>query len=400
MANVEHPEKNNLDFSNTRIAFQYLSNLSLNWAHFLFKMIASPSLVKFSEASIKFAMRLGLPIDFIIEKTMYQHFVGGGSLSACKKVVEKLGSFGVSSVLDYAAEGCESEHDFDESCQEILRSIEFAGKSPYIHFAVFKMTAMARFALMEKIQKKRALDTEEQKEWQRVEERIGKLCQRAKDLGIKLMVDAEESWIQDTIDHLTIKLMQTYNTERAVVFTTLQMYRHNRLAYLKHLFEIASEQGFFIGVKFVRGAYIEKEHERAKSLGYESPCHLSKEATDRDYDAAINFSVENLDRISIFAGTHNQQSTTNLVAKMRQFKIAVGDDRIHFSQLYGMSDNLSFNLGHYGYNVTKYVPYGPVKKVMPYLFRRAEENTSIQGQMSRELTLIEKELDRRKASEK
>jgi proline dehydrogenase len=353
-------------------------------------------LVKLSERLIRFALKLGLPIEFLIKKTVYRQFVGGKDLKDCQPLVEDLRRYGVMAVLDYAAEGCDQEMDFDSSCDEILKSIEFPSNEEGIKFAVFKLTAMARFSLLEKIQKGFEITPSEQDEWSRVATRVERLCQMAAEREIMLMIDAEESWIQDPIDDLALKMMRRFNGNRPVVFNTLQMYRKDRLVYLKSLAQLAKGESFFLGIKFVRGAYLEKERNRALELGYDSPIHETKEHTDRDFDLALDFCLSQADRITVFAGTHNEASTVRLTELMAKYGLPVDDPRVHFSQLFGMSDHISFNLAAKGFNVTKYVPYGPVEKVMPYLFRRAEENTSIKGQMSRELSLIAKERTRRK----
>ncbi len=298
--------------------------------------------------------------------------------------------------MDYSVEGKEEEDQFDAALEMTLKTIEFAKELQAIPFAVFKPTGFGRFELYEKLGEKQTLTPEEQAEWNRVVARFDLVCNDAHAKNVALLIDGEESWMQDAADDLVTEMMRKYNKEKAIVFNTLQMYRWDRLDYLKKLHEQAKKEGFFIGMKLVRGAYMEKEIARAEEKGYPSPICASKEATDENYDAAVRYMIEHLDMMSIFAGTHNELSTYTLMELMQQKGIKTNDDRIWFGQLYGMSDNISYNLAAHGYNVAKYLPFGPVKDVMPYLIRRAEENTSVAGQTSRELTLIKTERNRRK----
>jgi len=303
---------------------------------------------------------------------------------------------GVSSVLDYSVEGKEEEDQFDAALQMTLKTIDFAAERAAIPFAVFKPTGFGRFELYEKLGENQKLNETEQAEWNRVIERFDTVCKAAHQKNVALLIDGEESWMQDAADALVTDMMRKYNKEKAIVFNTLQMYRWDRLDYLGKLHDLAKTEGFYIGMKLVRGAYMEKENKRAEEKGYQSPICVSKEATDINYDAAVHYMVEHLDTMTIFAGTHNEESSYKLIELMQQKNIAKNDDRIWFGQLYGMSDNISYNLAAHGYNVAKYLPFGPVRDVMPYLIRRAEENTSVAGQTSRELTLIKTERDRRK----
>jgi proline dehydrogenase len=383
-------------FKNTQIAFALKSDTELDRAYFLFKMIDNQPLVRIGTAVTNFAIKANLPVEGLIRATVFDHFCGGVNEDDCLSVVDKMFTKRVSSVLDYSVEGKEEEDQFDAALNMTLKTIEFAKEREAIPFAVFKPTGFGRIDLYEKVGEKKALTPEEQAEWNRVEERFDIVCKEAHQKNVALLIDAEESWMQDAADDLVTKMMQKYNKEKAIVFNTLQMYRWDRLDYLKNLHQKALKEGFYIGMKLVRGAYMEKENLRAEENGCISPICSSKEATDVNYDAAVLYMIEHLDKMSIFAGTHNEQSSYSLMELMQERGIKNDDDRIWFGQLYGMSDNISYNLAANGYNVAKYLPFGPVKDVMPYLIRRAEENTSVAGQTSRELSLIKAERDRRK----
>jgi proline dehydrogenase len=383
-------------FNNTQVAFSLKSDTELDRAYFLFKMIANQPLVRIGTAVTNFALKANLPVEGLIRATVFDHFCGGVNEVDCLSVVDKMYTKGVSSVLDYSVEGKEEEDQFDAALEMTLKTIEFAKERLAIPFAVFKPTGFGRFELYEKLGEKQTLTPEEQAEWNRVVERFDLVCKDAHSKNVALLIDGEESWMQDAADDLVTEMMRKYNKEKAIVFNTLQMYRWDRLDYLKKLHELAKKDGFFIGMKLVRGAYMEKEIVRANENGYSSPICASKEATDENYDAAIHYMIDHLDLMSIFAGTHNELSTYTLMELMQEKGIKTNDDRIWFGQLYGMSDNISYNLAAHGYNVAKYLPFGPVKDVMPYLIRRAEENTSVAGQTSRELEMIKSERKRRK----
>jgi proline dehydrogenase len=383
-------------FNNTEVAFALKSDSELERAYFLFKLIESQPLVRIGTAVTNFALKAHLPVEGLIRSTVFDHFCGGVNENDCLSVVDKMFTKGVSSVLDYSVEGKEEEAQFDAALEMTLKTIEFAKERNAIPFAVFKPTGFGRFALYQKIGEGKALTSEEQQEWNRVVARFEKVCQTAHEKDVALLIDGEESWMQDAADELVAQMMQKYNQEKAIVFNTLQMYRWDRLDYLKKLHERAKVEGFYIGMKLVRGAYMEKENARAQEKGYKSPICVSKQATDDNFDAAVLYMLENIDKMSIFAGTHNEKSSYTLMQLMQEKGIAKNDNRIFFGQLYGMSDNISYNLASHGYNVAKYLPFGPVRDVMPYLIRRAEENTSVAGQTSRELTLIKKEKERRK----
>lgn len=383
-------------FNNTQVAFALKSDTELDRAYFLFKMISNQPLVRIGAAVTNFALNAHLPVEGLIRATVFDHFCGGVNENDCLSVVDNMYTKGVSSVLDYSVEGKEEEEQFDAALKMTLKTIEFAKERDAIPFAVFKPTGLGRFELYEKLGEKQMLSAKEQQEWDRVVARFDLVCSEAHKKEVALLIDAEESWMQDATDELVTNMMRKYNKEKAIVFNTLQMYRWDRLDYLKNLHQRAIEEGFFIGMKLVRGAYMEKENNRAKEKGYPSPICASKQATDANYNAAVLYMVDHLEKMSIFAGTHNEESTYNLMKQMEGRGIPTTDQRIWFGQLYGMSDNISYNLADHDYNVAKYLPFGPVKDVMPYLIRRAEENTSVAGQTNRELGLIKAERKRRK----
>ena len=383
-------------FNNTEVAFALKTDTELDRAYFLFKMIDNEPLVRIGTAVTNFALKAHLPVEGLIRATVFDHFCGGTTEEDCLSVVDKMFTKGVSSVLDYSVEGKEEEEQFEAALEMTLKTIEFAKEKLAIPFAVFKPTGLGRFYLYEKIGEKQPLTLEEQKEWNRVVSRFDLICKTAHEKDVALLIDGEESWMQDAADDLVTDMMRKYNKEKAIVFNTLQLYRWDRLDYLKKLHEIAKSEGFFIGMKIVRGAYMEKEHKRAEEKGYPTPICESKEVTDINYDTTMIYMMEHLDTMSIFVGTHNELSSYKVIELMKAKGISKNDNRIWFGQLYGMSDNISYNLAEHGYNVAKYLPFGPVRDVMPYLIRRAEENTSVAGQTSRELNLLKTERDRRK----
>lgn len=383
-------------FNNTQVAFALKTDTELDRAYFLFKMIDNEPLVRIGTAVTNFALKAHLPVESLIRATVFDHFCGGTTEEDCLSVVDKLFTKGVSSVLDYSVEGKEEEEQFDAALQMTLKTVEFAKERKAIPFAVFKPTGLGRFDLYTKIGEKQPLSDEEKKEWDRVVARFELICKTAYEKNVALLIDGEESWMQDAADDLVTEMMRKYNKKKAVVFNTLQLYRWDRLDYLKKLHEQAKAEGFFIGMKIVRGAYMEKENKRAEEKGYPTPICETKEATDINYDLTMAYMMDNLDSMSIFSGTHNESSSYKLIEMMQAKGISKNDVRIWFGQLYGMSDNISYNLAEYGYNVAKYLPFGPVRDVMPYLIRRAEENTSVAGQTSRELNLLKAERQRRK----
>ena len=383
-------------FNNTHVAFALKTDTELERAYFLFKMIANEPLVKIGTAVTNFALKAHLPVEGLIRATVFDHFCGGINEEDCLSVVDKMFTKGVSSVLDYSVEGKEEEEQFDAALKMTLKTVEFAKEKIAIPFAVFKPTGLGRFDLYTKIGEKKPLTIEEQNEWSRVVARFDLICKTAHAKNVALLIDGEESWMQDAADDLVTEMMRKYNKEKAIVFNTLQLYRWDRLDYLKKLHDQAKAEGFFIGMKLVRGAYMEKENKRAQENGYPTPICGSKEATDENYDNTMIYMMDHLDRMSIFIGTHNELSSYKAIELIKSKGLAKNDNRIWFGQLYGMSDNISYNLAEHGYNVAKYLPFGPVRDVMPYLIRRAEENTSVAGQTSRELNLLKTERARRK----
>ncbi len=382
-------------FENTEVAFSLKSDSQLERAYFLFKMIESQPLVRIGTAVTNFALKAHLPVEGLIRSTVFDHFCGGVTEEDCIPNIDNMYTKNVYSILDYSVEGKETEEQFDHALQKTLKTIEFAKEKEAIPFAVFKPTGFGRFALYQKITEGESLTVDEKSEWLRVVERYHTVCKVALDKDVPLLIDAEESWMQDAADNLIEELMEIYNTEKAIVFNTLQMYRHDRLDYLKELHQRAHQKGYHIGMKVVRGAYMEKERARALEKGYPSPICTDKKATDDNYNAAIIYLMEH-SKMALFAGTHNEESSSLLMDLAKKYNISSDDARMWFGQLYGMSDHISFNLANEGYNVAKYVPFGPVRDVMPYLIRRAEENTSVAGQTSRELNLIKTEKKRRK----
>ncbi|NAS13590.1 proline dehydrogenase family protein [Poritiphilus flavus] len=383
-------------FEDTETAFKLKSDSELERAYFLFKLIANEPLVRIGTAVTNFAIKAHLPVDGLIRATVFDHFCAGVSEHDCMPVVDRLWESGVYSVLDYSVEGKETEDPLDHALEKTLYLLDFVKEKKAMPFAVFKPTGYGRFALFQKISEGKKLTTSEEAEWGRVVNRFDTTCKKAHDLDVSLLIDAEESWMQDAADRLVEDMMRKYNSKKAIVFNTLQMYRWDRMDYLKKLHVKAVKENFKIGMKVVRGAYMEKERERAELKGYPSPICASKKASDDNFDAAISYILDHLDVISLFAGTHNESSCYKLMAHMEGKGIPHDDERIGFGQLYGMSDHISFNLAAKGYNVAKYMPFGPVKDVMPYLIRRAEENTSVAGQTNRELELIKKERKRRR----
>ncbi len=385
-----------IDFNNTEIAFQSKSNLQLLRSYLLFKLISKLGLVKITNRLLALALKMHIPIKWVVKPSVYAHFVGGESISDCYKAVRSLEKYRVKAILDYSVEGKESEADIKHALEETLRSVENAGKDANIPFAVFKPTAFTSHHVLEAMSSGKNVSEQTAADGEKFRQRVNILCQAAYDANIPILIDAEDSWFQAFIDQVVEEMMEKYNKEKTIVFNTLQMYRHDRLVFLEESYQKAVKGNYYLGIKFVRGAYMEKERERAAQKGYPDPIQPDKESTDSDYNAGLAFCMEHLDRISIFNGTHNEYSSAYLAQLMADKNVTKNDSRIWFSQLYGMSDHISFNMANMGYNVAKYLPYGPVKHVMPYLFRRAEENTSVAGQTGRELSLIISERKRRK----
>jgi proline dehydrogenase len=402
----------NISFDNTEIAFAHKSNQELKEADFLFSMMSRPWLVQLGSRMAPWSIRVGLPVKSLIRKTIFKQFVGGESLEETIPVAAKLAQYHVQAILDYGVEGKEGEENFDHARDEFIRVIRFAATQPNIPFMSVKVTGMARFGLLEKLDTtmhdakgtslidnyKKALvqiSAEELNEWQRVVARVKAICDAAREAGVGFLIDAEETWIQDPIDALTMLMMDEYNKGKLIVYNTVQLYRHDRLEFLKKSYEAAKNRNFILGAKLVRGAYMEKERKRAKELGLPSPIQPNKEATDSDYNEAIRFCIDRLEQIGLIVASHNEYSNLLTTELLEKKGLPLDHPHVHFSQLYGMSDNITYNLAKAGCSVSKYLPFGPIKDVVPYLMRRAQENTSVGGQTSRELNLIRKELKRR-----
>jgi proline dehydrogenase len=385
-----------LDFNNTQIAFRSKSDADLKRAKMLYLVMGNPTLVKVGGFFSNLSLKLRLPINKIVKQTIYRQFVGGEDIEECLPTINLLYKFNIGTILDYSREGQDDEKELDKTRDEILKTIVEAKDNPKIPFCVFKPSGMVRFPLIEKVaEHPDDLTQEDKEEFNRFVNRVNTVCKASYESGTPILIDAEETWIQAPIDNLMDAMMAKYNKEDIIVFNTVQMYRHDRLDFLEKTLEKAIKGNYKVGMKLVRGAYMEKERERAEEKGYPSPIYPDKATTDMGYNDAQRFCMKNLDNMAVLSGTHNEQSTLELIELIEKYDLDKDDKRVWSSQLLGMSDNLSFNLANNGYNVAKYVPYGPVKDVMPYLMRRAEENTSVAGQTSRELVLINKEMDRR-----
>jgi proline dehydrogenase len=404
-----------ISFDNTKNAFEYKSDKELKKADFLFTSMGYSFLVTWGTKLTPWAIRAGLPVKGIIRKTIFSQFVGGETLEETAPVAKKLSEYHVQVILDYGVEGGEEgEEGFDHACDEFIRVIDYAASQPNIPFMSIKVTGFARYGLLEKLDHSvelnpgslmkryskavEALTAEEKEEWKRVHLRMARICREAAEKNVGVLVDAEETWIQDPVDVLTILMMEQFNKEKTIVFNTIQLYRHDRLQFLHDSFEAAEGRNFILGAKLVRGAYMEKERKRAAEMGYPSPIQPDKRATDRDYNEALELCIEHIDRVSLIIASHNEFSNLYATELMEKKKLPLHHPHIHFSQLYGMSDNITFNLAKAGCAVSKYLPFGPIRDVIPYLMRRAQENSSMSGQTGRELGLIKKELARRKGN--
>jgi len=402
-----------ISFENTENAFEYKSDRELRKAKFLFSSMGYQWLVKLGTKITPWAIHTGLPIKGIIRRTIFAQFVGGETLEQTSKIVEHLGEYHVQAILDYGVEGGEEgESGFDHARDEFIRVIDYAATQPNIPFMSIKVTGISRFGLLEKLDHSLDLNPgslmnryekavaeltpEEKAEWQRVQDRVDMICNAAVKRDVGVFIDAEETWIQDPVDVLSFLMMDKYNKERAIIYNTYQHYRHDRLAFLKDSFEAAEKRNFILGAKLVRGAYMEKERKRADEKNYPSPIQPSKEATDSDYNLAVKFCIDHIDRIAVVVASHNEYSNLYATELLKQRSLPLNHEHVHFSQLYGMSDNITFNLAKAGCHVSKYLPFGPIEEVVPYLMRRAQENSSVAGQTGRELALIKKELTRRK----
>lgn len=404
-------QKVTLNFENTENAFKYKSDKDLKQAQFLFSSMGYQWLVELGTRITPWAIKSGLPIKGIIRNTIFKQFVGGETLEETKPVVDLLGQHHVQVILDYGAEGGQEESSFDHTMQQFINVIDYAGTQPNIPFISVKVTGIARFALLEKLDDlmhrststlvKRyeaalsQLSPQETEEWNRVVARTESICQHAMAQNMGVLIDAEETWIQDPVDALVMLMMDKYNKGVCLVYNTLQLYRHDRLAFLRSMMEAGKERGFVVGAKLVRGAYMEKERKRAEDMGYPSPIQPDKESTDRDYDEAVQLCIDHLDQCSLILASHNENSNNLAVDLLQKKGLPINHERVHFSQLFGMSDNITFNLAKAGCNVSKYLPFGPIEEVIPYLMRRAQENSSVGGQTGRELMFIKKEIIRR-----
>ena len=401
-----------ISFDNTEFAFAYKTDKQLKKASFLFSLMGKPSLVKIGTRLAPWSIKAGLPVKGIIRSTIFAQFVGGETLEETAVVAKKLGEYNVQVILDYGVEGKEGENNFDHACEEFIRVINYAATQPNIPFMSVKVTGFARFALLEKLDTKmhqaqgtlmkkylKAIDelaADEKEEWHRVRHRVMRVCEAGAEKKVGVLIDAEETWIQDPVDALTILMMDTFNKERAVVYNTLQHYRHDRLQFLKDSYEAAVERKFILGAKLVRGAYMEKERKRAADMGYPSPIQADKQSTDNDYNAAVKFCIDHIEKVALMVASHNEYSNLLATQLLQEKGLPLNHPHVHSSQLYGMSDNITFNLAHAGGYVSKYLPFGPIKDVLSYLMRRAQENSSVKGQTGRELGLIKKELERRR----
>lgn len=405
------PEYPPISFDNTELAFQYKSDKELKKARFLFSMMGRPWVVKIGTRITPWAIHAGLPIKGLIRNTIFSQFVGGETLQETAAVAKKMAAYNVKVILDYGVEGKEGEENFEHACDVFIDVINYAASQPNIPFMSVKVTGFARFGLLEKyhdlmqklegslmsrfLKAQEQLSPSEKEEWHKIQHRTMRICAAAEKKSIGVSIDAEETWIQDPVDALSILMMVEFNKKKAIVFNTTQHYRHDRLQFLQDSYEAAAARGFILGAKLVRGAYMEKERRRAAEMGYPDPINPDKESTDRDYDAGVKFCIDHIDQVSLVVASHNERSNLYAVELLMEKGLPLDHPHVHWSQLYGMSDNISFNLAHAGCSVSKYLPFGPIKDVVPYLMRRAEENTSVKGQTGRELGLIAKETRRR-----
>lgn len=386
----------NISFDNTATAFSYKSDQELRKMYWLFHAMNYPAITKAGTNLIKISLKLKLPIRHLIKKTVFKQFAGGETIENCKSTMQMLARYQIKTMLGYSVEGKKTEQDFERTTREILTIIDKAGTLKFLHFCVFKVTGIGNSTLLEKVQAGRTLTAAEEASFQRIKDRVERLCRAASEAGIGIFIDGEESWIQSVINDVAESMMEKFNKDKVIVYNTYQMYRKDMPLNLKKAFQRAVMHQYQLGVKLVRGAYMEKERARAKERSYPDPIQPDKKATDEAYNKALLFCINNKQRISLVSGSHNEYSNYYLTLLMEKHNMAPHDPGVYFAQLYGMSDNISFNLAEAGYNVAKYIPYGPLEAALPYLFRRAEENTSVTGQSSREYSLIKKELQRRK----
>lgn len=382
-------------FNNTKDAFALKTDKDLKRSLFIFRIMSVPMMVPILTFFTKLSLKLRLPVDWIIRKTIFEQFCGGESQKQCMPLVKLMYTKKVHSVLDYSVEGKETEEEFNKAVDNKIAIIEFASKADEIPFAVAKPTGLGRFAIWEKVTCNEALTDAEEAEWKRIQQRFERVCKKAHELNVRLLIDAEESWMQDAADDLIERMMEKYNQEKPIIFNTLQCYRWDRLAYVKDIYKRAKKKGFKLGFKIVRGAYMEKENIRAAKKGYPTPICENKEATDVNFNAVMTYCLDHIDDISLFIGTHNEVSSYMGLEFLRQKGLAANDERVWFGQLYGMSDHISYNVAGIGSNAIKLVPFGPIRDVVPYLIRRAQENSSVQGEAGRELSLLLEEKHRR-----
>ncbi|SIS70414.1 L-proline dehydrogenase [Belliella pelovolcani] len=390
------PTKTKISLENLEVAFASKSDADLRKMYLIFATMNSNTAVKMGIKMANLAFKIKFPIKGLMKSTMFGHFCGGESIEDSQQTVDELAAFNIKTILDYSVEGEGNEDSYEATYKEILRTIERSAGDDNIPFAVFKVTGLGDYKIMIKVQEGKMLNNAERASFDKLKARVDGLCQAAAEANTRILIDAEESWFQDVIDQMVYEAMEKYNQKDCIVYNTYQMYRHDMLQRLKDANEVAESKGYKLGAKLVRGAYMEKERERAKVKGYRSPIQPDKASSDRDYDAALAFCIENFGQISLVSGSHNERSNIYLTELIEEKQINPKDENVYFAQLYGMSDNISYNLANAGFNVVKYVPYGPVEKVMPYLGRRAEENTSVAGQSSREFDLIKKEIARRR----
>ncbi len=394
----------NISFDNTENAFAYKTDKELKQSKFLFNTMDYPLFVPIGTRLTPFLMKTGLPVHGIIRNTIFKQFVGGETLAETSEVAATLGQYGVQVILDYGVEGKEGEENFEHAADVFIDVINYAASQTNIPFISIKVTGLARFSLLQTLNEAPRLrsgihDHElEIDEWDRVRDRMYRICEVAAAKNIGVLIDAEESWIQDPVDRLCMEMMELFNKEKAIVYNTIQLYRHDRLHFLKLSHRIAKEKGFILGMKLVRGAYMEKERARASQRGYPSPIQIDKENTDKDFNASVEYCIDHINEIAVIIASHNDASNLLGVELLEKNGLPFNHHNVHFSQLYGMSDNITFNLAKTGCNVSKYLPFGPIRDVIPYLMRRAQENSSMSGQTGRELSLIRKELKRRKSA--
>jgi proline dehydrogenase len=383
-------------FDDTQTAFAAKTDLQLAKARLLFQLFGVQPLVNFGSAFTSLSMAIGLPISPLYKYSVYNHFCGGETFAECKKTIKELDSYNVGSMLNYGVELKETEADFEKTILHTIEAINFAAENHSVKSICTKITGFGRFAMLEKVHAKEKLNKEEEKEFNKIKQRLNRICKTAHEKNVVLYIDAEESWIQDPLDEMVDEMMQAYNKESAIIYNTYQLYRSDRLSFLKKSYEASKKQGYILGAKIVRGAYMEKERERAEKLGYPSPIHENKNNVDKDFNEAVEFCLQHLSDIAVCIASQSEESNRLAIKLMQRLNIPLNHSGVYFSQLYGMGDNITFNLAKLGCNACKYLPYGPVKDVIPYLIRRAQENSSISGQMGRELNLINTEIKRRK----